>query len=120
MWETVLPQVLKVPVRKQSNYHRRFANPPIIGLMTPGRDKSVSDSRLLVEFVLASDPAFFASELADNVPISRVQVNSRLDQLEEQGLVASKTASGRRLWWLTDDGRQRATEAVRDRFRRDD
>jgi len=88
--------------------------------MANGRNKSVSDARLLVEFVLNSDPAFFASEVAENVPITRVQVNSRLDELEDEGYVESKTASGRRLWWLTDEGRQHATESVRDRFRHDD
>jgi len=83
--------------------------------MSPrGRDKTVSDERILVEFVLSGDPAMFTSEIAANLPVSRPTVNSRLDAMETDGLVTSKTKSGRRLWWITPDGRQHIAESIRD------
>jgi len=78
-----------------------------------GPERTVRDERLLLEFIVSADPAFFSSEIAENVPLSRPQVNDRLDQLEDAGLVTSKTASGRRLWWITPDGREAVASRAR-------
>jgi DNA-binding HxlR family transcriptional regulator len=79
-----------------------------------GPDKSVSNERILFEIMIGDGPAVFASELETELPLSRQQITSRLDQLESQNLVTSKKASGRRLWWLTEKGKGRLSETARD------
>lgn len=56
----------------------------------------------------------FTSEIENELPLSRQQLNNRLSGLEEDGYVTSKKASGRRLWWLTDRGCKQVAEAVRE------
>lgn len=79
-----------------------------------GADRTVSDERILLEFLLSPDPALFTSEVSEPLPLSRQRINDLLDQLESDGFVTSKTASGRRLWWLTPAGTKRVTEAARE------
>jgi predicted transcriptional regulator len=81
-----------------------------------GSDRKVSDDRILLEFLLSPDPALFTSEVSDPLPLSRQRVNDLLNELENEGLVTSKTASGRRLWWITPKGHQRVVEAARDKL----
>lgn len=76
-------------------------------------DREVTDERLLLEFLLSPDPAMFTSELAENLPITRQRVGQLLTELEEDGLVTSKKASGRNVWWLTPKGREFITDVVR-------
>lgn len=86
---------------------------------SPGKDRTVTDDRLLLEFVLGSGPAFFASEFEEDLDLSRQRISQILDELEGEGYVASKKASGRRLWWLTEKGEQRVAKAARERFQED-
>lgn len=79
-----------------------------------GPERQVTDERLMLEIVINPDPAVFASEIEENVPISRQRVTGRLDDLEEKQFVYSKRASGRRLWWLTQKGRERVEERARE------
>jgi predicted ArsR family transcriptional regulator len=81
-----------------------------------GPERTVSDERILLEILLARGPAVFSSEVAESVPLSRQQIRSRLANLEEEGFVASKSASGRRLWWLTDRGEKRVQDTARDQL----
>lgn len=81
-----------------------------------GPERSVTNDRILLEFVLNSGPAFFASEFEEHLSISRQRINEILDELEEDGYVTSKKASGRRLWWLTDEGNERVSRIARERF----
>ena len=81
-----------------------------------GSDRKVSDERILLEFLLSPDPALFTSEVSEPLPLSRQRVNGLLDQLEENGFVTSKTASGRRLWWMTPKGKKKVTEAARNKL----
>ncbi len=84
---------------------------------TSGPDREVTDERVLLEFILTADPAMFASEVADNLPVSRQRVTTLLDDMEnDDGWVTSKHASGRRLWWLTPTGRKQAAEELRMRL----
>lgn len=78
-----------------------------------GPDRKVTDERLLLEILINPDPAVFASEIVPHVPYTRQQVSNRLSELEDVDLVYSKRASGRRLWWLTRDGRQGIEKAAR-------
>jgi predicted transcriptional regulator len=84
----------------------------------PGREQNpeVTDERILLEFLLTSDPALFTSEVADAVPVTRQRVGQILDQLDEDGFVTSKHAAGRRLWWLTDDGHDYISKIARERL----
>lgn len=76
--------------------------------------KSVSDERILLEFLLSSDNAFFTSEFEGPIPLTRQQIQNRLRDMEEKGLVASKKASNRNIWWITDEGVKRVSRAARD------
>lgn len=82
-----------------------------------GPDREVTDERVLLEFILTADPALFASEVAENLPVSRQRVTTLLDNMEEdEGWVTSKHASGRRLWWISSTGRKQAAEELRKRL----
>lgn len=84
-----------------------------------GPERTVSDERILLEFLLNPGPAFFTSEITENLPLVRQQVNNILDELEQDGYVTSKHASGRRLWWLTPKGNKWITERAREKFQDD-
>lgn len=75
-----------------------------------GPQPTVSDERILRHFALSADPVFVASELSEKFDLSRQQLLNRLDSLETEGLLTSKTVSGRRLFWITDDGRAAAAD----------
>jgi Mn-dependent DtxR family transcriptional regulator len=79
-----------------------------------GPQPDTTDERLLFELMLIKGPAAFASEVEERVPLSRQRVTKRLDNLEEDGYVVSKRASGRRLWWITEAGKDYASELVRE------
>jgi predicted ArsR family transcriptional regulator len=81
-----------------------------------GSDRKVSDDRILLEFLLSADPALFTSEVSDPLPLSRQRVNDLLNELEDEGLVTSKTASGRRLWWMTAKGHEQVVKSARDKL----
>lgn len=76
-----------------------------------GRDKTVSDVEILLLFILTPEPAFMASEFTDAVDMTRQGVLKRLDDLEDQGYLESKKASGRRMFWITEEGRQFVSES---------
>lgn len=82
----------------------------------PGSGREVTYERLLLEFLLTADPALFASELAENLPVGTTRVNQLLDELEDDGFVTSKHASGRRLFWLTPEGHQYIADVARNRI----
>lgn len=84
--------------------------------MSRGPDRTVTDERILLEFILNPGPAFFASEFEDDLPVTRQRITGILDEMEDDGLVTSKKASGRRLWWLTDKGEERVTSTARELF----
>jgi DNA-binding MarR family transcriptional regulator len=71
----------------------------------PGRKPTVSDTEILRIFVVNPDPVFLASELTDELDMSRQGIHNRLDELEERGYLNSKTAGGRRMFWVTQEGR---------------
>jgi len=78
-----------------------------------GPDRKVSDERILLEFVLSSDPVYTASEFEDRFPLTRQQISSRLNEMQDKGYVTSKMASGRRFWWITDEGREFVADRAR-------
>jgi len=78
--------------------------------------RKVTDERVMLEFLLTSDPAMFTSEIAERLPVTRQRVGQMLDTLESEGFVTSKHAAGRRLWWLTEKGEEYITSVARERL----
>ena len=81
-----------------------------------GPEPDIPDDRLLFEIMLVRGPAAFASEIEEQVPLSRQRITKRLNDLEDEGLVVSKKATGRRLWWLTDSGKAKASSSIREKL----
>lgn len=79
-----------------------------------GPKEEVSNERILLEVFIHPDPAIFASEIEPELPITRQRINDRLDGLEDEGLVYSKHASGRRIWWMTQEGREFVADVARE------
>jgi predicted transcriptional regulator len=73
--------------------------------MMPGPDPDVSAVDILRVFVERPDPAFIASEIAAEVGMTTQGARNRLEQLCDDGYLATKQPGERtRLWWLTPAG----------------
>ena len=67
----------------------------------PGPDPSVSDEQILELFSESVDPVLTATEIADQVDMSRRYVLNRLKDLEASNQICSKKVGGRStVWWL--------------------
>jgi len=67
----------------------------------PGPDPTVSDEQILELFGESVDPVLTASEIADQVDLTRRNVLNRLKDLESEGSLKSKKVGGRStVWWL--------------------
>lgn len=64
------------------------------------RRQKVADVDIIKEFKASGDPVMSAAELAKQLPISRQQLNSRLGDLQDQGILKSKQCGSGRAWWL--------------------
>jgi predicted transcriptional regulator len=70
-----------------------------------GPDREVETTDVLSVFVASSDPAFFVSEIADELDTSRETVRNRLQELIEDGYVERKTPTERTaMYWITPAG----------------
>ena len=79
----------------------------------PGPDPDVSDVDILRVFVESPEPAFIASEIAAETDMTRQGVRNRLQQLHDDGWLATKQPGERtRLWWLTPAGHRYYSEAT--------
>lgn len=71
----------------------------------------MTEEEILLQIRLSPDPVVTAGELAERTDYSRQNINIRLEELVENGLVAEKKAGARaKVYWLTDDGVQRVSE----------
>jgi len=78
----------------------------------PGPDPTVTDAELLRRIRLLPDPMVTAKELTEQVDLENATVNRRLDRLVEDGyLNEKKVGSAAVVYWLTDDGKQKANSA---------
>jgi len=84
--------------------------------MGRGRKPAASDGRVLAELLIRDSRAVFAVELADELPVGKTRVRQILSELADDGLVDIQEISGRNLYRLTDNGRERATAWMRDQF----
>lgn len=80
--------------------------------------EKVTDQDVLKVFDYADAPILTASEIADELPITREATGRRLKRMLEDGLVdRKKTGASAVAWWatvaprLSDDARQRADAA---------
>lgn len=75
-------------------------------LMPGGREETVDDSEILRIFLESDDPALFTGEVADEIGFSNQGTLPRLRDLEQEGLLQSKSGGRILIWWITDDGRR--------------
>ena len=80
--------------------------------MRRGESTKVSNDRILLEILINPGPGMYASEVAERIDITRVAVDARLKELEDEGLVNRKRASNRNLWWLTPRGGEQVWDAA--------
>jgi len=71
-----------------------------------GRKRQTTDTQILEAIALSPHPVVVASELAEDLNMTRQGVHSRLTELEEEGYIESAMKAASRVWWLTDDGRK--------------
>jgi len=83
--------------------------------MTRGRNRSVSDVRMLLEIMLQRDRPLFSNDL-DDIPLSRERCRQILRELDDEGLVTSETVGSSNLYYITDDGFQVLAEELRARL----
>lgn len=83
--------------------------------------EKISEQDILKVFDAADEPFLTATEIANELPVSRQAVNYRLDQMHENGLVGRKKTGSRAVgWWaeygprLSPEARQRADAASRE------
>ena len=85
--------------------------------MARGRTPTVSNDRLLVELLLHQDRRVMAGELAEQVGVTGQTIRTRMEDLEDDGLVTRERISNRNLYRLTDDGRTSLKTLLRDRYK---
>lgn len=67
----------------------------------PGRKPTVSDDEILDVFRNSSDPVLTASEVAEELSLSRRGAYKRLRNLAEQDILESKqVGSSSKVWWF--------------------
>lgn len=85
--------------------------------MARGWTPTVSNDRLLVELLLHQDRRVMAGELAEQVGVTGQTIRTRMEDLEDDGLVTRERISNRNLYRLTDDGRTSLKTLLRDRYK---
>lgn len=83
--------------------------------MTRGRDPKVSPLRVLLEVALVPDRAAFAGEIESEVEVSTQRVRDICRDLEARDDLTIDEVSGRKVYRLTDQGRERLARELRDR-----
>ena len=90
--------------------------------MSNSQRGKISEQDILKVFDAADEPFLTASEIADELPVSRQAVNYRLDAMLEKNLVGKKKTGARSVgWWaevapeLSDEARRRADAADQDK-----
>lgn len=77
--------------------------------MPGGREETVDDIQILHVFAESSDPALFTGEVADKIGFSNQGTIPRLRDLENRGLLESKSGGRTLIWWLSHDGQEYLT-----------
>lgn len=75
-----------------------------------GRKKETPDAAFLLVFLADPAPVLVASEVGEEVGMTRQGAHNRLVELEERGLVDSAKKAGTRVWWLSEAGAEYAAQ----------
>lgn len=76
----------------------------------PGRPPKVSDEDILKVFLERDDRVLWTAEVAEELPIRQDSLSTRLNELEEKGLLANKKRHKMAVWWITEKGEKFLTE----------
>lgn len=67
------------------------------------KNRRVADEEIIEVFRKSDERFLTATEVADEIGVTRQAMNSRLKRLREQGILASKRAGSRAVgYWLVD------------------
>lgn len=84
--------------------------------------EKISEQDILKAFDVTDDPFLTATEIADQLPVSRQAVNYRLEKMFEKGKVDKKKTGARSVgWWstvaprLSDEAKEQADSADREK-----
>jgi hypothetical protein len=69
----------------------------------PDSDGELADEKILNVIRRADELALKTGEVADELPITQKWTGTRLNQLEADGRVHSKSSGNGRVWWLDED-----------------
>jgi predicted ArsR family transcriptional regulator len=75
---------------------------------TPADD----DIKLLRLVRLREEPFATATDLVDEMNVGRKQTRNRLNDLVDQGLLNVETVGTTKVYWLSDAGKRRLSEAL--------
>lgn len=75
----------------------------------PNPNLSEQDRGIIAAFSRSPHNVLTTSEISDEVSIENRQVRRRLDNLEEEGVIGQRKASGVRLAWLEEDVKEPIT-----------
>ena len=81
--------------------------------MSNSQRGKISEQDILKVFDAADEPFMTASEIADELPVSRQAVNYRLDTMLEKGLVGKKKTGARSVGWWAEVAPALSAEAHR-------
>lgn len=76
--------------------------------------EKVREQDILKTFDYADEPVLTAREIADQLPISRVAVTTRLEAMRENGLVGKKQTGARAVAWWAEVAPAPSAETLRD------
>ena len=79
--------------------------------MPGGREETVDDIEILRVFSESDDPALFTGEVAEEIDFSNQGTFPRLRELEQRGLLETKSGGRVPIWWLSKDGREYLNES---------
>lgn len=74
--------------------------------------EKVTEQDILKVFDQSGDPFLTATELAEELPISRQAVHHRLEQMREKGLVDKKKTGARGAGWWAEVAPRLSSEAL--------
>ncbi|WP_276260641.1 helix-turn-helix domain-containing protein [Haloglomus litoreum] len=81
--------------------------------MTRGPEPEITDIDILRHFVVSPDPAFVASEIAEELDVTTEGARHQMNNLVDRGLLSRKKPGQRTvIYWVTSAGREYYAENV--------
>ena len=107
------PYYLVVAPRQQTIGNNHFTPATVHGNVPPqpGPPRDVTDEDILRAVRAIYGPAVNASEIADELDVSRQLIDRRLRAMCDRGLVNTRMIGRVRVWWLDDEGERLISEA---------